>query len=154
MGAYAVSSLVAGFATNPMYMDIMLGLMGLWSASAVPPAVGILGAAYERPSRRKNFAFACFSAGNPLGGVMGTIFSGIAAHLFSWRASFYLMSIIYVSFFFAAMWTVPKIQAETEGFSIETMKRLDWLGILLSMAGIALFCSSLTYDLTFSVLLR
>lgn len=122
----------------------MLGLMGLWSAAAVPPAVGILGAAYERPSKRKNYAFACFSAGNPLGGVMGTIFSGIAAHIFSWRASFYLMSIIFAFFFLAAIWTVPKIQAETSKFNLETMKKFDWIGILLSMAGIALFCSSLT----------
>lgn len=66
-----------------MYLDIFGGLLGLWSAAAVPPAVGILGAAYVVPSKRKNYAFACFSAGNPIGFVMGCIFSGIAAKLFS-----------------------------------------------------------------------
>jgi MFS family permease len=144
MGAFSVSSLVTGFATNAMYLDILAGILGLWSAAAVPPAVGILGAAYEQPSKRKNMAFACFSAGNPVGFVMGTIFSGVAAHIFSWRSSFYLLAIIYVVFFVAAIWTVPGTQAQTEKFTLGTIKRFDLFGILLSMAGIALFCSSLT----------
>ena len=143
MGAFTVFSLVTGFATNAMYLDILLGMLGLWSAGAVPPAVGILGAAYEQPSKRKNRAFACFSAGNPVGAVLGTIFSGIAAHLFSWRASFYLLAIIYVVFFSVAIFTVPKTQRDTETLSWETLKKFDVVGIFLSMAGIALFCSSL-----------
>ena len=140
-----MSSLIAGFSTNAMYLDIFGGLLGLWSAAAVSPAVGILGAAYELPSQRKNRAFACFSAGNPVGFVMGSIFSGVAAHLFNWRASFYLLAIIYVVFFLGAIWIVPQTQTETEKFNLKTLKRFDLFGILLSMAGIALFCSSLTY---------
>ncbi|KIM93413.1 hypothetical protein OIDMADRAFT_137782 [Oidiodendron maius Zn] len=144
MGAFAMSSLITGFSTNAMYMDVFGGLLGLWSAAAVPAAVGILGAAYEQPSQRKNRAFACFSAGNPVGFVMGSIFSGVAAHLLNWRASFYLLAIIYVVFCIAAIWTVPKTQKETEKFNFRTLKRFDLFGILLSMAGIASFCSSLT----------
>ena len=144
MGAFAVSNLIAGFSTNAMYMDVFGGLLGLWAAAAVPPAIGILGAAYEQPSQRKNRAFACFSAGNPVGFVMGSIFSGVAAHLFNWRASFYLLAIIYTVFFFGAIWTVPRAQAVTEKLNIKTLKRFDLFGIILSMAGIALFCSALT----------
>ncbi|KIM96098.1 hypothetical protein OIDMADRAFT_44850 [Oidiodendron maius Zn] len=143
-GAFAAFSLVTGFATNAIYLDTLLGVLGLWSAGAVPPAVGILGAAYERPSKRKNRAFACFSAGNPLGAILGTIFSGIAAHLFNWRASYYLLAIIYVVFFAVAIVTVPKTQRNTEPLSWETLKKFDLVGIFLSMAGIALFCSSLS----------
>ena len=73
---FAVFALAAGFAKTPISLDVLTGIMGLFSASAVPPASGILGAAYERPSKRKNAAFACFSAGNPLGYVFGTIFGG------------------------------------------------------------------------------
>jgi MFS family permease len=144
MAAFAISSLIAGFATNAMYLDVFGGLLGLWSAAAVPPAVGILGAAYGVPSKRKNKAFASFSAGNPVGFVMGSIFSGVAANLFNWRASLWLLAIIYVCFFVAAIWTVPKTQAEKERLSWDVLKRFDLFGILLSIAGIALFCSSLT----------
>lgn len=144
MGAFSVSSLIAGFATNAMYLDIFCGILGLWGAAAVPPAVGILGAAYSVPSKRKNRAFACFSAGNPVGFVMGSIFSGIADKLLGWRASFFLLAIIYLFFFVAAIWTVPRTQASTEKLSWSALKKFDLFGVLLSMAGIALFCSSLT----------
>jgi len=144
MGAFAISALVAGFATNAMYMDVFCGLMGLWAAASVPPAIGILGAAYEMPSKRKNRAFACFSAGNPIGFVAGSILSGIAAKIFDWRASFYLLAIIYGVFFVAAIWTVPETQAEKEKISLEALKRFDLFGIFLSIAGISLFCAALT----------
>ncbi|EEP81267.1 predicted protein [Uncinocarpus reesii 1704] len=64
---YTVIVLVAGFAPNAIFLDIFSGFVGLCSAAVVPPAVGTLGAVYEKPSRRKNIAFSCFSAGNPLG---------------------------------------------------------------------------------------
>lgn len=144
MGAFSISSLVAGFATNAMYLDIFTGILGLWAAAAVPPAVGILGAAYSVPSERKNRAFACFSAGNPVGFVLGSIFSGVADKLFGWRASFWMLAIIYLFFFLAAIWTVPKTQDGIQKLNFAALKKFDVFGVLLSMAGIALFCSSLT----------
>jgi len=76
--------------------------------------------------------------------VLGTILSGVAERLFGWRASFWLLCLVYAAFFFAALWTVPRTQESTEKLSWETLKRFDFVGIGLSMAGIALFCSSLT----------
>ncbi|KAH8587480.1 putative transporter [Bisporella sp. PMI_857] len=143
-GAFSVSALITGFASNPYYLDILNGLMGLWAAAALPSAVGILGAAYARPSKRKNKAFACFSAGNPVGFVMGSIFSGIAANILNWRSSFYLLAIIYGFFFLAAWWTVPKTQGPTEKFELAALKRFDLFGVGLSIAGISLFCAALT----------
>lgn len=73
MAGYTFSLLIAGFANNAIYMDVFSGIIGLFAAAVVPPAVGVLGATYEKPSKRKNLAFACFSAGNPLGFVGGMI---------------------------------------------------------------------------------
>lgn len=66
MIGYTLSLLVIGFANSALYFDILSGVMGIFCASSVPPAVGILGSAYEKPSPRKNKAFACFSAGKSL----------------------------------------------------------------------------------------
>lgn len=85
MGSFAVFVLLLGFATNPFWMDIVLGVLGISCAMVVPPAGGILGAAYEKPSKRKNMAFAAFSAGNPTGFVLGSITCGVATMLFSVR---------------------------------------------------------------------
>lgn len=83
MGSFAVFCLLLGFAQNPFWMDIVLGVLGISCAMVVPPAGGILGAAYGKPSKRKNMAFAAFSAGNPTGFVFGSITCGICVRIFN-----------------------------------------------------------------------
>ncbi|MCJ1341091.1 hypothetical protein MMC09_006387 [Bachmanniomyces sp. S44760] len=146
LGMFAVFSLVAGFATSPFYMDCVNGVLGLCSAAGVPPAVGSLGAVYSKSSKRKNYAFACFSAGNPLGFVFGIISSGIATNIFSWRASFYLLAIIYAIFTVVAIFTVPTEQAkEPDNDSIwQRIQKFDVVATLLSITGIAMFSTSLS----------
>jgi MFS family permease len=119
--------------------------MGLMSAAAVPPAQGMLGVIYEKPSKRKNAAFACFSAGNPLGFVFGMIASGIASHLFGWRASFWLLAIIYTIFAAISCFIVPSDTTEKEKLSIQVMKRFDVLGTILTIAGTGMFAAALRY---------
>lgn len=87
MGSFSALVLLTGFAQNTYWMLIMCGALGIPSAMVVPPAMGILGAAYKTPSRRKTSAFAAFSAGNPLGFVFGSIVCGVASSISSWRAA-------------------------------------------------------------------
>ena len=143
MAVLTVFALGTGFATNALVMDTLNGFLGLCSAAAVPPAVGILGATYEKPSKRKNYAFACFSAGNPLGFVFGSVFSGVATKLFNWRASFWLFAIIYLIFTVTAIFTVPKDSEEPEKFRWASVKKFDIFGAVCTIAGIAMFSSSL-----------
>jgi MFS family permease len=141
---FAVFALAAGFANDPITLDVLTGVMGLFSASAVPPASGILGVAYENPSKRKNYAFACFSAGNPLGFVFGTLFGGLAANIFNWRASFWLIAIIFLAFTIVGLFTVPKDWTDKEPFSAETIKKFDIVGTLLTIGGIGMFSAALS----------
>lgn len=144
MFLFSVFCLVAGFARDAISIDVLNGVLGLFSASAVPPAVGILGVIYEKPSKRKNAAFACFSAGNPLGFVFGTIFGGIATSLFGWRASFWLLAIIFLVFTGIAIFSVPKDFTDKEPFTWETLKKFDVVGTALTVAGIGMFSAALS----------
>ncbi|KAI5357986.1 Putative major facilitator superfamily, MFS transporter superfamily [Septoria linicola] len=132
------------FGRKLLFLDVLNGLLGLFSASAVPPAVGLLGIVYEKPSKRKNYAFACFSAGNPLGFVAGTIFGGIATSLFGWRASFWLIAIIFIVFTAIAFFTVPKDFTAKEDLSWNTLKRFDVVGAILTVGGIGMFSAALS----------
>lgn len=89
MATFTVCMLIVGFSQNAIMAEVFLALSGLPCAAVVPPAIGKLGAIYEKPSRRKNRAFACFSAGNPVGFVAGAIIAGIATQVASWRATFW-----------------------------------------------------------------
>lgn len=144
MVLFAVFSLVAGFATNAIALDVLNGVMGLFSASAVPPAVGLLGIVYEKPSKRKNWAFACFSGGNPLGFVFGTIFSGVATNTFNWRASYYLLAIIFLFFSILGWFTVPRDPTDKQPFNWETLRQFDVVGVLLTIGGIGMFSAALS----------
>lgn len=141
---FAVFALVAGFAKTPINLDVLNGVMGLLTASAVPAAQGTLGAIYPKPSKRKNWAFACFSAGNPLGFVFGTVFSGIASDIFNWRASFFLLAIIYCVLSFVAIWTVPRDTTAKQPLTWETLRRFDIMGTVLTIGGIGMFCAALS----------
>ena len=141
---FSVLCLAAGFSRSAIEIDVLNGVLGLFSASAVPPAVGLLGIVYEKPSKRKNYAFACFSAGNPLGFVAGTIFGGIATSLFGWRASFWLIAIIFIVFTVIAFYSVPKDFTDKEDLSWDTVKRFDILGTILTVGGIGMFSAALS----------
>ena len=145
MGGFTISLLIAGFATNAIYMDVFSGVLGLFAAAVVPPAVGALGATYEKPSTRKNLAFACFSAGNPLGFVGGMIISGVAAHLYNWRASFWALAVVYAIFTVLTVWTVPADGFARTPLSVQALKEFDLLGMGLVVVGFAFFSSSLSY---------
>ncbi|KAJ5627509.1 hypothetical protein N7528_004936 [Penicillium herquei] len=144
MAGFTFSLLIAGFATNAIYMDVFSGILGLFAAAVVPPAVGALGAVYERPSKRKNRAFACFSAGNPLGFVGGMIISGIASNEYNWRASFWALSVIYGIFTILTIWTVPPDGFARTPISREAFKSFDLLGTGLIIVGFAFFSSALS----------
>ncbi|GAQ46325.1 hypothetical protein AtubIFM57143_000866 [Aspergillus tubingensis] len=141
---YAVFALGAGFSQKPLQLDVLNGVMGLMSAASIPPAQGMLANLYPRPSKRKNRVFACFSAGNPLGFVFGTIFSGIATQLFNWRASFFLLAIIYVVVVAVAVWVVPTDHGAKEPLSLLALKKFDVVGTILTIAGIGMFSGALS----------
>lgn len=141
---FAIFAIGAGFATTGISLDILNGVMGVTSASAIPPAVGILGVIYEKPSKRKNYAFACFSAGNPLGFVFGTIAGGIATNLFGWRASYWFLSIVFLLFTVIGIWTIPPDTQPKRPFSWETIKELDLVGTFCITLGIGMFSAALS----------
>lgn len=145
MAFYTILMLITGFSQNAIMAEIFLALAGITCASVVPPAIGKLGAIYEQPSRRKNRAFACFSAGNPVGFVLGAFIGGVVTDISSWRVPFWVVAVIYACFTTAAWFTTPKdAEQRLGGLDLNTMKQMDWLGAFLAVSGIGLFIAAFT----------
>ncbi|KAI0815813.1 major facilitator superfamily domain-containing protein [Xylaria sp. FL0064] len=147
MAGFSLFSLLVAFAQNPFWLLIVCGVLGIPAAMVVPPAIGILGAAYETPSKRKNAAFSSFSAGNPLGFVFGTILCGVATQLFNWRAAFILLSIIWAVFTVLAFWAVPNVETFERAPLRErlgALKQFDYVGTILTILGTGMFAAGLT----------
>ncbi|KAI2637175.1 MFS general substrate transporter [Hypomontagnella submonticulosa] len=147
MATFSAFALLVAFSQNPFWMLIVCGILGACSAMVVPPAIGILGAAYTTPSKRKNLAFSAFSAGNPLGFVFGTILCGIATQLSSWRAAFIMLCIIWAVFTVHAIWAVPNVENFDRAPLRErlvTLKQFDVVGTILTIFGTGMFTAGLT----------
>ena len=145
---YAVFALACGFAKTPITLDALNGLLGLCGAAAVPPAVGLLGTIYEQPSQRKNAAFACFSAGNPVGFAIGMVFGGIATQLFGWPACYWLLAIIYAVLAVTSIFCLPIDTVPKRPLNSETFKNLDPVGALLIIVGVGMFSAALSLGAT------
>lgn len=145
MAFFTVCMLIVGFSQSAIMAEIFLALSGIACASVVPPAIGKLGAIYEKPSRRKNRAFACFSAGNPLGFVIGAFVSGVVNQISTWRACFWVVTVIFAFFTIVAYFTTPEdAEQSLGGMNLTTLKQMDWLGAFLIVAGIAMFTAAFT----------
>lgn len=117
------------------------GVQGLAAAATIPAGIGIIGDVYTHPSPRKNKAFATFAAGNPLGFVVGCIMSGVVTQIFNWRATFYLMAIIYAAFTVVAWMVIPD---DKEPIQWQSWKNLDIFGALVVTTAWILICASMT----------
>lgn len=144
MVLFSIVTLGTGFAKDGITIDVLCGILGIFSASVVPPAQGMLGTIYDKPSRRKNRAFGCFSAGNPLGFVFGTILSGLFTQVFNWRAGFYFIAITYFITSMVAFLYVPTDTMPKQTLNSETLKKLDLPGTGMTIAGIGMFCAALS----------
>ena len=140
---FAIFALATGFVRDVVTMNVLNAIMGLTSASIIPSAQGILGSIYDRPSKRKNYAFACFSSGNHLGFAFSAVFSGIATHLFNWSASFWLLAIIYLAVAIIACFTVPNDESEKLPLNMATLKQFDFIGVILAVGGIGMFTAGI-----------
>ena len=142
---FAVFALAAGFSKTPLSIDVLNGVLGLLAASAVPAAIGSLGSIYDTGSRRRNYAFAAYSAGNPVGFVCGFLFGGLATRIFDWRASYFLLAIIYLVTTVAAFFAMPADKVAASPLNLQALKRFDAVGALLTIAGIGMFGCALRY---------
>lgn len=145
MAFLSLISLITAFAPNAIAMNVLCGFLGFGTAAISPPAIGTLFATYPE-GRRRNKATGALSSGNPVGFILGSLSSGISTKLFNWRASFIVLTIFFFIMTLLAFWTMPRIAPSGKARTV--FKQFDYLGTALTIVGMALFSSGLTYVLS------
>jgi len=153
--------IAAGFSNSGITLDVLNGFIGLASSAGVPAILGIMGAAYDQPSRRKNYAFACLyernhapemcflanfitsGAGNPLGFIFGAVIAGIATQFASWRTTYWVLAVIYTIVTAISFFCVPGDDTQKVPLTFSALKTFDFVGTLLTIAGVGLFSAAL-----------
>lgn len=142
---FSTCMLISAWATNPLYLIIFGALLGICAAAVTPAAIGLVGAVYLKPTRRKNRAFASLGAANPIGFVLGSIIAGAMAKPFGWRGAYITLAIIFVVITVIAFLATPaSVALGSTRSEVSIVKSFDFLGAVLNIAGLTLLITALT----------
>lgn len=137
---FTTVSIAVPFATNEVSFDLLRGLQGLGAAANVPTALGIIGQTIP-PGKTKNFAFAAYGAGAPLGAVFGNFLSGLIAEYTSWKWVFWVLAMLASICTVVAFFVIPPPPSDLKH---TTKLTVDWIGGALITIGLLMLMFALT----------
>ena len=123
-----VTTIVVPFCPSEVSFDLVRGLSGLGAAANVPTAIGILGVTFP-PGRAKNYAFSFYSAGAPMGSVIGNILGGVVAQYASWKWVFWILGVLAAAVTVAGHFIIPLPVIHASPAQLKSS--IDWLGGVL-----------------------
>ncbi|KAM0787720.1 hypothetical protein ACM66B_003779 [Microbotryomycetes sp. NB124-2] len=159
---FAVSVGVA-LAPNSIGFSALCALLGIAAAANTPAGVGVLGS-YFSPGPAKNQAFASLGAGQPVGFIAGLIVGAVMTDTkVGWRGSFYIQAGLGALFGVIAFFAIPptfaldpttipltdlaaddgSVRSTSATGSHPVNKGVDWVGAILSVAGLVLLTFAL-----------
>lgn len=132
-------NIACGCAQTLIQLAVFRALTGVGAAAAIPAGAGIIAQTFPPSSRARQIAFTIFSAGAPVGSGLGSTFGGVFTQFSTWRGVFFLT---------AGLAYVPMVLGwftiDHDVLDPKRDKRVDWLGGLLSTAGITLLTFGLS----------
>ncbi|KAA8898254.1 major facilitator superfamily domain-containing protein [Sphaerosporella brunnea] len=143
----ALTSLATAFSPTEIAFDVLRALSGLGAAANVPAAIGILGTSIP-PGKVKNYSFAIYAAGAPLGAISGTLIGGLLTQYASWKWIFYLVAIVSAVITVAAYFIIPRSKKAANPDPTARKMTLDWFGALLITTSLILLIFTLSQGST------
>ncbi|KAF2801053.1 MFS general substrate transporter, partial [Melanomma pulvis-pyrius CBS 109.77] len=136
-----VTSVALPFVPSEIGFNIFRGLQGLGSAAMVPTAIGIIGVTFP-PGKAKNYAFSCYSAGAPLGGIFGNLFGGVIGEYLVWKWVFWIYAILAAICTLTGYLVIPLPPLETA--PVNSRNQVDWIGGSLITMGLVVLLFALS----------
>ncbi|KAG2118366.1 major facilitator superfamily domain-containing protein [Suillus clintonianus] len=140
---FAIWSLATAFVPNSSIFIVDMALLGIGSAANTPAAIGLC-SSYFPPGANRNKAFSALGVGSPVGFILGLIASGLLTESrATWRSLFCIQAGLALFFVCLALVVIPKDHSNQR-----YVKGLDWVGAVLSTAGLGLLVFSLSDSTT------
>ncbi|KAL8424174.1 hypothetical protein RB596_004133 [Gaeumannomyces avenae] len=143
-------TLAAGFARSYEMLIVFRAMQGLGAAAFLPSGVTLLGRAYARPGRRKNFVFSIYGGCSPFGFFVGVLIAGAASQLASWHWFFWVGAIMLSLVCLMTFLCVPAeakgapVAIDDETGQVVPHPPMDWLGCATSIPGLMLLVYAIT----------
>lgn len=138
---FCLTTVVCPFVPDEIGFNVLRGLQGLGAAANVPTAIGILGTTFP-PGKAKNYAFAMYSAGAPMGSVFGNFLGGVLGQYATWKWVLWTLAIMSAIATIAAWFVIPlpTVVPKEE----EVKNAVDWIGGVLITVGLIILLFALT----------
>ncbi|PIL26437.1 MFS general substrate transporter [Ganoderma sinense ZZ0214-1] len=144
-GFFTIWSIATGVAPNKVALIVFVALTGVGAAANTPTGIGIFSNHFE-PGPSRNRAIAALGAGQAIGYIVGLIGGGFLCQSGQlWRVIFYIQGGLAAVFFALGVYTIPP-----DGERAKYDKGIDWVGAVLSVAGVGL----LTFVLSESTVVK
>lgn len=124
---FSIGSLLVGLSTNGLMIIAMRALQGIGSAILAPTTLALLMDSYRDQMRTRAIVY--YGATGGLGASIGLVVGGLIASYASWRWGFLLNVLVGILMIVLTLKYIPASK-KVEG-------KLDWLGSILSVLGIA-----------------
>lgn len=136
-----ITTVISPFIPNEIGFYVLRGLQGLGAAANVPTAIGILGTTFP-PGKARNYAFATYSAGAPLGSVFGNFLGGVVGEYATWKWVFWILAIMAAIATVAGWFVIPLAPVLRKEKDVKNA--VDWPGGAMITVGLVILLFALT----------
>lgn len=146
-----VFSLALAFVQDSVAFITVSALLGLGGAIIQPPATGLLSIIPD--PKLRNYSYSALGAGQPMGFLLGIFAGGLLSHV--WRVIAYVLAGSSFIFLIIGLLSLPSDNASHPHVwngrqphgkppsKLQSLGRFDWLGAILSTAGLVLLTFAL-----------
>jgi MFS family permease len=145
LGMYAVSSLVGGFAGDPVTIIVVRAVQGLGGALLFPTTLSLVNTIFEE-GRQRNRALAIWGGAGASGLTLGSLLGGILTGAWGWASVFFVNVPLAAAIAIAGLLLIP---ADEKTPPRQSRRRFDLPGALAVTAGVTLLVYVLVQGPTF-----
>ncbi|EEP81321.1 predicted protein [Uncinocarpus reesii 1704] len=143
-GLLSAFTLGCGLATTGIQLIVFRAISGVALSFSLPSAVSIITTTFQ-PGKRRNIAFACLGAAQPVGFSLGIVLGGVLIAGIGWRYGYYIVAALNVCILLVAVWQIPKDPRMVEPVTWRRLyNEIDWMGTALISSSLGIFSYTLS----------
>ncbi|KAI9797223.1 MAG: hypothetical protein M1835_001579 [Candelina submexicana] len=137
-GLLTAFTLGCGLARNGIQLIIWRAFSGIAISLCLPSAVSIITGTFPTGQRR-NLAFACLGAAQPVGFSFGLVLGGIFVDSVGWRYGYYIGAVANILILIGAVLGLPRHSGQIQPVTWQRLAyEVDWVGALLASTSLGL----------------
>ncbi|KMU86901.1 drug resistance transporter EmrB/QacA subfamily protein [Coccidioides immitis H538.4] len=143
-GLLSAFTLGCGLATTGIQLIVFRAISGVALSLSLPSAVCIITTTFQL-GKRRNIAFACLGAAQPVGFSLGIVLGGVLIAGIGWRYGYYIVAALNVCILLIAVWQIPNDPRMVSPITLRRLyNEIDWIGTILISLSLGIFSYTLS----------